>query len=95
MATKLQEVEFDVAMALRWENLFDYKVHRANREHKCNKCHQSIQPGQYYARIVSYAPWTMLLDDVDGDGRPIGSPAGEWGISKCHVDCLTNPTDVI
>jgi len=59
----------------------------AAKEHPCTGCHNKIEPGQRYVDIV-LPPWAMIYDDVDDEGRPVGSPSGEWSHSRWHSACL-------
>lgn len=88
-ATIEDGTRFDVAMAMRWESCIDYAIHTARKGHgACRDCKEDITAGQQYVRVVWYAPWTLIADDVDDEGRPTGGPAGEWGVTKEHVACV-------
>lgn len=83
--------EMEVAVAMVWhlDRPFDARLHRASKEHgMCRICRKPVEAGQYYVRSVMYAPWVLIADDVDDEGRPTGGPAGEWGVSKDHAECL-------
>ena len=75
-----------------WEDVHycsaEYKVRKARKERPCASCEHPIEPGQRYVHIVWAFPWTLIADDVDDEGRPVGSPAGEWIVSNVHHSCL-------
>lgn len=54
------------------------KTHPCSRHRDCE-----IKPGHVYIR-QTVAPWVMVADDVDEEGRTIGSRNGEWSVSKWH-----------
>lgn len=59
-------------------------IQTARKTHSCShRPYCQIRPGQVYIR-QSVAPWTMIADDVDEEGRTIGAPNGEWSIAKYH-----------
>lgn len=66
----------------------EVRSHVARTEKECAACPEPILPGQRYAHIVWTFPWTQIADDVDDEGRAIGSPAGEWLTSNTHHDCI-------
>ena len=52
------------------------RIRKARKPRACGpQC--MIRPGQEYVEQV-IAPWVLVADDVDDEGRPIGSPNGEW-----------------
>lgn len=55
--------------------------------HTC-ECGDTIEVGERYLRVVWAYPWTMIADDVDDEGRPLGSPASEWIVSLLHDRCV-------
>lgn len=42
-----------------------------------------IKPGDEYTDEL-HAPWLLVADDVDDDGRPTGAPLGEWVHIRSH-----------
>lgn len=61
-----------------------YAIRTARKEHPCaarKGC--TILPGEKYVDQVT-APWTMIIDDVDDDGRPRGDILGHWERSRYH-----------
>ena len=66
-------------------------VHKARVAHECAgvRCKREgrmISPGESYMKITT-KPWTLIADDVDEDGRTVGSPAGEWSHMNFHLMC--------
>lgn len=62
------------------------KVMVAKQEHLCTYGNDPILPGERYIDEV-IPPWQIIVDDVDDDGRPIGSPNGEWTHNRFHATC--------
>lgn len=62
----------------------EVETRRARTPHPCNR-HRNcqIRPGQQYIR-QTVAPWVMVADDVDDEGRTIGSRNNEWSVSSWH-----------
>lgn len=60
--------------------------HRARKQHRCNgAAHCFILPGEQYEKITVF-PWTTVIDDVDDEGRPSGSPAGQFITERYCVE---------
>lgn len=66
----------------------DYKVRTARKQRECDSCDDPIEVGQRYVHVVWNFPWTMIADDVDDEGRVVGSPAGEWTTVDIHHNCV-------
>jgi hypothetical protein len=75
-----------------WEDLHygsvEHRVHVSRKERPCDTCPEPILPGQRYVHVVWTFPWTLVADDVDDEGRAIGSPAGEWATANVHHSCV-------
>lgn len=67
-------------------NTRDWSVRTAAKEHKCVGCPEPITPGTRYYDVVT-APWAIMIDDVDDDGRPIGSRLDTWEHDRFHSEC--------
>lgn len=65
-----------------------YAIRTSAKQRPCDGCEHDIVPGQKYLHIVWNFPWTLIADDVDDEGRTIGSPAGEFTTSNVHRDCM-------
>ena len=67
-----------------------HKTKKARKEHECNKCHQTIKPGEVYDSI-SLPPWMDFEGDVDEEGRPVAflraPEERRWTVEKFHPRC--------
>jgi hypothetical protein len=78
-------------IALYWDQVqtaVEVRHPRARKQHECVCCDRPIEVGERYLFVVWAAPWTLIADDVDEDGRPCGSPSGQWDTSKVHSSCV-------
>lgn len=85
-------IAYDTALALRWDSLFDFTVHRAAKEHKCagspvgdgirHRCEKPINPGDMYVRVVWAPPWYQVRLDEEVE------QVGQWIVSKYHPGCV-------
>lgn len=62
-------------------------VHRtARKKHPCAFGSHSINPGDHYVDEV-LAPWTMIGDDLDDEGRTVYSRHDRWDHVRYHMSC--------
>jgi len=69
--------------------MIDTKIRTARKVHRCEAYAREphdILPGERYIDEV-LAPWTIVADDVDDDGRTIGAPHGSWEHFRRHLHC--------
>lgn len=68
-------------------------IQTARKSHTCShRPYCTIRPGQEYIR-QTVAPWTMVADDVDDEGRTIGARNDEWSVAKYHRYADEHNTD--
>lgn len=61
-------------------------IRLAAREYPCSYGNDKILPSERYIDQV-IPPWQLIVDDVDDEGRPVGSPSGEWTHNRFHASC--------
>lgn len=96
-----RDIAYDTALALQWDSLFDFTVHRAVKEHKCSG---SPSVGAYSSKNKTCGDhgdgviqpgeyyvrvvWAAPWYEVrmDEDTEQVG----EWIVSKYHPQCVPN-----
>lgn len=67
-----------------------YETQKAAKPRPCGYSRSTncggIKTGEYYER-EAVPPWVPIIDDVDDEGRPVGSPSGEWQVVAYHSAC--------
>lgn len=93
-AEKKRNPRGDYCLTEGWAyaNSYDWsKVTTARKPHQCQR-NCIIRPGQQYIETV-IPPWAMIADDVDEEGRTIGSRNGEWTRTAFHRYADEHNTD--